>query len=74
MKINDIFADEVVHLILAVGVPVFIEIEVLAPRTQMQEAGEIANGCVQPDIEILVLSPRYLEAEIGCVARNVPIP
>src|ERR1700722_19458920 len=48
----------------------------LEPRAlaQLRQARKITDGRVEPDIEILAGRTGNFEAEVGCIARYVPIP
>src|SRR3972149_3697036 len=39
----------------------------------MLEAGEIADRRIQPDVEVLSRRIRYGDAEVGRIARDVPV-
>ncbi len=71
VEIDDVLADEVVQLGRGIPLPVVIEVEAGAVA-EIAEAGHVADGGVQPDVEILVLRARNPEAEVGRVARDVP--
>ena len=73
MKIDDVFADEVIGLGVISRGPVLLEVEIVVLIAVMQEACEITDGRIQPDIKIFVISAGYLEAEIRCIPRNVPV-
>src|SRR5690606_28378901 len=72
VEINDVLADEVVELGLGVGVPVLVEVQVRAPAAQVLEAGHVADGGVEPDVEELAGGIGNLEAEVGRVAADIP--
>ena len=72
MKIQNILADEVIQLGLGILAPEFVEVETIA-RAQVLEAGHVADRRVEPDVEILARRVGDLEAEIGRVARDVPV-
>ena len=57
---------------LAARLPVIVERERAAPA-EIQEAREVPDRGVQPDVEVLVLLARDLEAEVGRVAGDVPV-
>ena len=63
VEIDDVLADEVVELGIAVLAQVTVEID-SARFAQGLEAGEITNRCVQPDVEELARLAGNLEAEI----------
>ena len=73
VEIGDVLADEVVQLGVRAGRPEVFEGEILAPVAQRLEARHVADRGVQPDIEILARRIGNLEAEIGRVARDVPV-
>ena len=70
VEADDVLADEVVDLGLGVlppvleGLPAF-----LGPSP---EGGHVADGGVEPDVEVLVVVAGDLEAEVGGVAGDVP--
>ncbi len=72
VEVDDVLADEVVDLGLAVGLPVAVEIQARPPAV-LQQAREIADRRVEPDVEVLVLLAGNLEAEVGRVAGDVPV-
>src|SRR5690606_688814 len=71
VEIDDVLADEVVHLCSAAGPEESIEIQALA-RAQCLEAAEVADRRIQPDVEELPGMAGDLETEVGRVARDVP--
>ena len=71
VEIDNVFADEVNLLGLRIGEK-FFEIHALL-RAVILEAREIANRGVEPDIEIFAGRVGNRDAEIGRVARNVPV-
>ena len=72
VEVGDVLADEVVQLGGAVGSPPGVEVGAgaLAP---VFEAGHVADGGVQPHVEVLAGCVRDLETEIGRVAADVPV-
>ena len=68
MKVDNVFANKVIRLLVTPGLPVVIEIKIVAPIAKLQKACEITDGRVKPDIKVLVVSVRDLESEIGRVA------
>ena len=78
VKINDVLADEVILLDLIVGHEI-IKGALLAVGFGFAgfeiglEAGQITYRRVQPDIEILARLVGDLDAEVGCVAGNIPV-
>ena len=77
VEVGDVLADEVVDLGGAVLRPEVVEAELAAlrpdPAAQVLEARHVADGRVQPDVEVLARPVRDLEAEVGRVARDVPV-
>jgi hypothetical protein len=70
VEVDDVLADEM-HL-LGSGQHL-LEIQAL-PGTVVLQAGEVADRRVQPDVEVLLLGDvRDADAEIGRVARDVPV-
>src|SRR6185503_9337361 len=50
-----------------------LEIQALL-RAVVSERGEVADGRVEPDVEILLLlDVRHADAEVGRIARDVPV-
>ncbi len=72
MEVDDVLADEVVQLGRAVLGPVGVEVQVVATVAEILEAGHVADGRVQPDIEVLARGIGNLEAEVGRIAGDVP--
>ena len=72
VEIEDVFADEVVHLGLAVGFEVFVEIDADAVA-QVLERRHVAHGRVQPHVEIFARRVGDFETEIRRVAADVPV-
>ena len=72
VKIQDVLADEMINLGVGIGLPVFIEVEAVL-RAVILERGEVADRRVEPDIEELARRVGDLEAEVGRIARNVPV-
>src|SRR5204862_4755959 len=57
----------------AAGLDKGIEIDALAVAVVLQ-AGEVADRRVEPDVEVFLLRDiRYANAEIGRIARDVPV-
>ena len=73
VKVEDVLADEVVQLGVAVRSPEVVEGDPLAVA-ELTEARHVADRCVDPDVEVLVRCIRDLEAEVRRVARDVPVP
>ena len=72
VEVHDVLADEVIHLGGAVRLPVLVEIAPGAAAV-LQQAREVADGRVEPDVEVLAGLAGNLEAEIRLVARDVPV-
>ena len=72
VEVRDVLADEVVELVLAVGPPELVEVDAFA-AAQIQKAGHVADRRVEPDVEELVALAGNAEAEVGRVARDVPV-
>src|SRR5690554_6598574 len=62
VEIDDVLAYEVVHLGGGIFLPEMLDINAFAV-TQVLEAGQVTNGGVQPDIEILAGRVRNFESE-----------
>src|SRR3989338_5533482 len=58
---------------LGVLAPEVVEIE-FVPGAHVSEARHVADGRVEPDVEVLARGIGNLEAEVGRVARDVPVP
>ena len=72
VEIEDVLADEVVQLGAGIVFPPGVEVQVLF-RREFFETGHVADRCVQPDVKIFARRVRDFKAEVGCVARNVPV-
>ena len=72
VEVNDVLADEVVDLAFAVKAPEVVELETLGAVAEILEARHVADGCVHPDVEILVLGAGDDEAEVRPIATDVP--
>ena len=72
VEVEDVLANEVVQLSLRVRLEVFVEIEPFL-AAQVLERTHVADRRIEPDVEILARRVGDLEAEIGCVARDVPV-
>ena len=72
VEIDDVLADEVVHLGVAAGLPVAVEIAARAAAV-LQQARQVADRRVEPDVEVLACLAGNLEAEVRLVARDVPV-
>ena len=71
VEIDNVLADKVVHLGGGIRLPEMLEINAF-PVAQVLETGEVTNGRVEPDVEVLAGCIRNLEAEIGRIAADVP--
>ena len=71
VKIHNVFADEVVKLVIA-AVPDGIEIEAVFIAVIFGRC-HIADWSVEPDVEIFIFFAGDFEAEIRAVARDVPV-
>jgi len=72
VEVQDVLADEMVQFRSAVGAPPGVEVE-LPFAGERKARAHVAHRCVQPDVEILAGVPGNLEAEVGCIARDVPV-
>ena len=72
VKVEDVLADEVVLLGGAVGPRPLGKIQALT-YADLLEAGVVADRRIEPDVEVLARRVRDLEAEVGRVARDVPV-
>ncbi|MNQ13942.1 hypothetical protein D3C85_268700 [compost metagenome] len=72
VEVDDVLADEVVQLGRRVLAPEGVEIQLGSARAEVLEAGHVADGGVQPDIEVLARLVGDLEAEVGRIAADVP--
>ncbi len=72
VEVADVLADEVVQFDVAVDLEERVDIETLRIAERLQ-AAEVADRRIEPDIEILAGMAGDLEAEVGRVARDVPI-
>ena len=77
MEIEDVLADEMNHLraggLRRRGVGESREVDRRPAIAQVAEAAQVADGRIEPDVKILAGRVRDLEAEVGRVARDVPI-
>ncbi|MNB93051.1 hypothetical protein D3C75_401670 [compost metagenome] len=73
VEVGDVLADEVIELGVGVCLPVAVEVDVAALVAQVLERRHIADGGIQPDVEVLARGARDLEAEVGGVAGDVPL-
>ena len=68
---DDVLADEVI--LLQIGLRHVGVIALAALFQQVFQAGQVADGRVEPDIEILARCIGNLDAEVGRVAADVPV-
>jgi len=71
MEVDDVLADEMNLLGLRIGEKA-LEVNALFLAIVL-EAGEITDGGIQPDVEILSRRVGDGNAEVGRVARDVPV-
>ena len=71
MKVKNILANEVNHLVVLAGEEL-VEVDAF-PGAVVPEAGEISNGRIQPDVEIFARCIGDLETEVRRVAGDVPV-
>jgi len=72
VEVEDVLADEVIHLGLGIRFPVLIEIEAVLGAVVL-ERGEVTNRRIEPDVEELARRIGNFKAEVGRVARDVPV-
>ena len=72
VEIQDVLADEVVQLGIGALLPVVIEVDA-SLCAELFEAAHVADGRIQPHVEILARRIGDLKAEIRRVARDVPV-
>jgi len=72
VEVEDVLADEMVELGLGIGLEILVEVEAVA-GAQILERTHVANRRVEPDVEIFARRIGDFKAEIGCVARNIPV-
>ncbi|MNS42569.1 hypothetical protein D3C72_749500 [compost metagenome] len=72
VEVQDVLADEVVLLGGRMRADPGVEVDAPLLR-QVLEAGVVADRRVQPDVEVLAGGAGDLEAEVGRVARDVPV-
>ena len=73
VEIEDVLADEVVQLGVAARPPVGVEVQAFT-RAQVGETRHVADRRIEPDVEVLAGRAGDLEAEVGRIARHVPVP
>src|SRR5262249_11965111 len=74
VEVDDVLADEVDDACSRIFVPV-VEGAFGLPRvlSPFLRGRDVADGRVQPDVEVLVLLPRDGETEVGTVPTDVPV-
>ena len=72
VEVDDVLADEVVQLGLAVVREVAASKSTPSRSHSAWKLREVADRRVQPDVEVLARMAGDLEAEVGRVARDVP--
>ena len=73
MEINNILADKMIQLGIGLFSEVFIKIEIGTALAEVLKACQVAYGCIQPNIEVFVISAGNAEAEIRLIAGNIPV-
>ncbi len=73
VEVDDVLADEVIQLGGGVLAPEGVEIQFRTTAAEVLEAGHVADRRVQPHIEVLARLIRDLEAEVRCIAGDVPL-
>ncbi len=73
VEIQDVLADEVMQFGARVDTEEIVELQAGA-GAQLREARQISDRRIEPDVEIFARRVRNLEAEVGRVARDVPVP
>ena len=72
VEVADVLADEVMQFDVAVDLEECVDVETLRIAERLQTA-EVTDRRIEPDIEILAGIAGDLEAEVGRVARDVPV-
>jgi hypothetical protein len=72
VEVGDVLADEVIELVRAVGAPELVEVDAFA-AAEIQKARHVTDRRIEPDVEELVALARDSEAEVGRIARDVPV-
>ena len=72
VEVDDVLADEMIELGAVTGLPVSIEV-IAAALAEHLEAGHVAHGRIQPHVEVFARLVGNLEAEIRCIAADVPL-
>src|SRR5690606_37571853 len=71
VEVDDVLADEVVHLGPAARLEEGPEVQAFA-LAQLVEAGEVPDRGIDPDVQVLAGMARDLEPEVGRIAGDVP--
>jgi len=69
---DNVFADKVVELGLGILRPVGVKVDTLAVA-EVFKAGHVADGRVEPNVEILARCIGYFKAKIGRIAADIPL-
>ena len=72
VEVQDVFADKVVHLGVGIGAEIVVELNADA-AAQVFKRSHIAYGRIEPHIKIFARRAGDFKAEIGRVARDVPV-
>jgi len=72
VEIDDVLAQKMMQLGLAVGAQVGVEVDALGVAQRL-EAGQVADRRVQPDVEKLARRIGNGKAEVGRIAADVPV-
>ena len=73
VEVDDVFANEVVNFALALFVPVFVKVQILAALAQVLKRGHITDGGIQPDVEVFARLAGNFKAEVGRIAGDIPV-
>ena len=71
VEIDDVLADEVMHLTVGVGAPELVEVDV-RPSAVVLEARHVSDASIHPHVEVFALGTRNLEAEVRRVPADIP--
>jgi hypothetical protein len=72
MEVENVLADEVIELGGGICFEIFVEVEAVL-AAQVFERAHVADRCIEPDIKVLARCVGDFKAEIGGVARNIPV-
>jgi len=72
VKIDDVFADKMVQLGVAVFTPKFVKIQTLLVA-QVFKAGHVADRRIQPNVKIFARRIGDFKTEIRRIAADVPL-